>query len=153
MPESRARSLQQQKNCYVEEASLINKIIQENDFLIKLAAPYVSNLADMVAGTGFLGILTNHEGYILQTVGDIDLMENADSQFIKAGAIRKESLSGTNAIGLCLIHKQPIQTFSAEHYNIDFYVAEQKFEEIIPLLRLLNIIDIIGRKKYSFERG
>jgi transcriptional regulator with PAS, ATPase and Fis domain len=102
------------KNCFMDEPL----VIHTHDSLLKIAAPYMDILAGLVAGTGFIGILTNNEGLIMQTVGDTDLLETANRQFMKPGAIRTETLSGTNAIGLCLLHKQPIQTFSAEHYNV-----------------------------------
>ena len=109
------------RNYYIEDPQRADKVFRENNYLIALAKPYMEILAKIVNETGFMGVLASKEGYVLAAVGDPAILEPAEKGFIKPGAIRTENLSGTSAIALCLIHKEPVQVFSAEHYCSFFH--------------------------------
>jgi transcriptional regulator with PAS, ATPase and Fis domain/predicted house-cleaning noncanonical NTP pyrophosphatase (MazG superfamily) len=109
------------RNYYLEDSRKEGKIFRENNYLIALAKPYMEILARIVNETGFIGLLASKEGYVLDAIGDSEMVRSAEKGFVKPGAIRTENLSGTTAIALCLIHKEPVQVFSAEHYFSYFH--------------------------------
>lgn len=130
--------------CYIEDKQYLNVILQTNKFLLAVVNPYMNILDNIVKGTGYIGLLADKEGYIIYSLGDPDLLKSAqENSIISPGAIRRENLSGTTAIALCLINKQPVQLFSAEHY-CKFYhewtcAAAPICDEFGELVGVLNL--------------
>lgn len=92
--------------------------IKQNHDLISVAHPIMEGIYSIVKGSGFSIILCDREGYIIDVIGDEDIMKMAeDLRFIK-GALWTEENVGTNAIGTALYLNKPIQTIGAEHYGI-----------------------------------
>jgi transcriptional regulator of acetoin/glycerol metabolism len=130
-------------NAYIEDPAKLEAVLHANRFLIALAEPYMETLAQVVDETGFIGLLASKEGYILHTVGDPALVKSAQNGFVKVGEIRTEKLAGTTAVALCLTIRQPVQIFSAEHYNSFYHdwtcSAAPIFDEHGELLAVLNL--------------
>lgn len=131
------------KNYFIEDPQRFDKILRTNNYLIALAKPYMEILAKIVDETGFIGLLASKEGYVLDAIGDPELVKSAEIGFIKPGAIRSENIAGTTAIAICLIIRQPVQIFSAEHY-CNFYhdwtcCAAPIFDELGELVGVLNL--------------
>lgn len=103
-------------NCYLTDQKQFQQIVQDNSFFLSLARPYMDILANIVEGTGFIGLLSCREGNVLHAVGNPSLLKSAANGLICPGAIRSEPVAGTTAIALVLINGEPIQIFSAEHY-------------------------------------
>jgi len=94
----------------------INEIIKKNSELINVAIPLMKKMYQVVKGSGFSVMLTDENGYVLETIGDEDIMKKAvELNFVK-GAIWTEEAVGTNAIGTAIHMDQPIQTVGMEHY-------------------------------------
>ena len=108
------------KNYYVEIPQEFDKVLSRNRSLIALAKPHLDILAQILDGTGFIGLLASKEGYVLDAVGNPELVKSAAKDFIKPGAKRMEDVAGTTAIALCIIHKSAVQVFSAEHYSSSY---------------------------------
>ncbi len=108
------------EKAFIEDPKKLEEILYANNFLVALAKPYMQILAEVVDETGFIGFLASKEGYILHTVGDPALLKSAENGFVRVGEIRTEKVAGTTAVALCLTTLQPVQIFSAEHYN-SFY--------------------------------
>jgi len=92
--------------------------IKENAELISVAHPIMENVYNIVAGSGFAIILADKDGYIIDVVGDNDVMRQADELNFVKGALWTEEAVGTNAIGTALYLDKPIQTIGAEHYGV-----------------------------------
>lgn len=92
--------------------------IKENAELISVAHPIMENVYNIVAGSGFAIILADKDGYIIDVVGDNDVMKRADELNFVKGALWTEEAVGTNAIGTALYMDKPIQTIGAEHYGV-----------------------------------
>ncbi|MBC2581621.1 sigma-54-dependent Fis family transcriptional regulator [Clostridium sp. DJ247] len=93
--------------------------IKENTDLIISARPVMESIYSIVAGSGFAIILSDKDGYIVDIIGDSDIMQRAEElNFIK-GALWTEESVGTNAIGTALYLNKPIQTIGAEHFGIN----------------------------------
>ncbi|MFD3158379.1 sigma-54-dependent Fis family transcriptional regulator [Haloimpatiens sp. FM7330] len=95
---------------------LINDKLKENEELRAIARPIMKNLYNIVKGSGTSIILTDKEGYLLDVIGDKEIMERANELNFLVGALWTEEAVGTNAIGTALVIDSPVQTIGAEHY-------------------------------------
>jgi len=87
-----------------------------NERLVKMARPLMKNLYALVEGSGFVVILVDKDGYLLEVIGDPDVMRNASELNFIRGVNWSEKEVGTNAIGTALEIDKPIQVVGAEHY-------------------------------------
>lgn len=94
----------------------INYIMNKNKELLMVARPIMENLHRFVLGSGFVIILTDDEGYIIESIGDKMTKDEAKRMNFCLGALWTEEEVGTNAIGLCIKEEKPIQVIGAEHY-------------------------------------
>jgi len=93
------------------------KISRANRAFTEAALPFMRFLQNAVRGTGFILVLTNADGVVLEVFGDEDILRMARENNYVPGSSRAEGVVGTNSIGLCLVEKRPLQTTGAEHYN------------------------------------
>lgn len=98
------------------EATTFHEMLKQKEELIKIAKPFMANLYRFVQGSGFVVVLTNEQGYIMEMFGDEDTFNNAMTKDFFQGASWGELQAGTNAIGTALIIQAPIQVSGAEHY-------------------------------------
>ncbi len=97
----------------------IESKMQDNAELILVAHPIVQSIYNIVAGSGFVIILVDREGYIIDIIGDEEIMQRADQLNFVKGSLWTEKAVGTNAIGTALYLDKPIQTIGAEHFGIN----------------------------------
>ncbi|MDD3364123.1 MAG: sigma-54-dependent Fis family transcriptional regulator [Syntrophomonas sp.] len=103
--------------CYhfLNQTKLADLLAKRQDF-IDIARPFMLKLFEFVKDSGFIVILTDERGYIMEIFGDEDTLDQAQGiHFIKGADWTEESV-GTNAIGTAVVLKRPIQTSGAEHY-------------------------------------
>jgi transcriptional regulator of acetoin/glycerol metabolism len=91
-------------------------LLEKKSELIKVAKPFMANLYEFVQGSGFVVVLTDENGYIMEMFGDEDTLRNPTTNNFFRGASWREEEAGTNAIGTALISRAPIQVSGAEHY-------------------------------------
>ncbi|MCT8976971.1 sigma-54-dependent Fis family transcriptional regulator [Clostridium sp. CX1] len=91
--------------------------LKENEELILIAHPIMENLYNIVSGSGFVIILTDREGCIIDMVGDQEMMKIEELNF-HLGAFWTEESIGTNAIGTSIYLDKPLQVIGAEHYYV-----------------------------------
>ncbi|HZK02217.1 MAG TPA: sigma-54-dependent Fis family transcriptional regulator [Anaerovoracaceae bacterium] len=91
--------------------------IKSNRLLIEISRPYMEKLYSVVKGSGFYLLLIDKDGYILDLIGDKDIIDHGRiySKLV-VGANRSEQFAGTNAIGTGLELLKPIQIWGNEHY-------------------------------------
>lgn len=95
----------------------LKKRHKANSLLIETAKPYMENLYSVVKDSGFYLILSDQEGIVLDLIGDEDIInEGRRRSLLVVGANRSEAFCGTNAIGMSLVLKKPIQIWGDEHY-------------------------------------
>ena len=97
-------------------ADEIAKLCSENNQLIKTVRPYMERLYSIVEGSGYFLLLSDKEGYVLDLIGDKEMIEQAKESMLVVGANRSEFIAGTNAIGTCLAIQAPMQMWNREHY-------------------------------------
>jgi transcriptional regulator of acetoin/glycerol metabolism len=96
----------------------LDNLLHKNQFLLEISKPVMSMIEISVRGTGFIVTLSDDEGYVLEVYGDSEIMKMAEQNFYVPGCLRSIERAGTNAIGLCLVEKRPIQLTGAEHYKV-----------------------------------
>jgi sigma-54 dependent transcriptional regulator, acetoin dehydrogenase operon transcriptional activator AcoR len=94
----------------------IEKLLEEKRNLLNIAQSIITDLYCFVAGSGYVVMLSDERGYIMEIMGDSDTMANASRYNLSKGAIWAEEKVGTNGIGTALAIKKPIQVSGAEHY-------------------------------------
>lgn len=88
---------------------------ESNTTLIRLARPFMEDLLEVV-GDGFIVIVTDSEGYLLEVLGDPEVLARTSELNFVPGARWIEETVGTNAIGTSLKVKAPLQVWAEEHY-------------------------------------
>ncbi|MEW6106804.1 MAG: hypothetical protein AB1563_10655, partial [Bacillota bacterium] len=73
--------------------------------LLKVAEPLMSSLYEIVAGSGYVIVLVDADGYVLSATGDPGVLESARSVNFVPGVRWTEKLVGTTAIGIALASK------------------------------------------------
>lgn len=98
------------------EPAEFTKRLKKRQKFVDIATPVMSMLLNFVEGSGFAVILADEDGYVLETLGEQDVINTAHQGNLEKGANWSEEVGGTNAIGTCLTVGQPLQIFAAEHY-------------------------------------
>ena len=94
----------------------MDEIFKKNEGLMSVAIPLMNKMYQVVKGSGFSVMLTDGNGYVLETIGDEDIMKKAEELNFLKGAIWTEEAVGTNAIGTAIHIDQPLQTIGTQHY-------------------------------------
>ncbi|MGI6766365.1 MAG: sigma-54-dependent Fis family transcriptional regulator [Lentihominibacter sp.] len=128
----------------------LKKRMSANRELIDIVHPYIDNLYSIVSkGSGFYILFCDKDGYILDLVGDEDIIEHGKTHsLLVVGANRNESVVGTNAIGTCIVTKKPIQLWNEEHYKTrhkDYVCSGAPFFDNEG--NVLGCLNITGRYK------
>lgn len=84
--------------------------------LIRVAKPFMENLYSLVAGSSFVVLLFDEQGYLLEAVGDQDRILASQDLNLNKGALWAEGEVGTNGAGTPLVLGRPFQVSGAEHY-------------------------------------
>lgn len=84
--------------------------------LVEIARSEMTNLYQQVAGSGHSILLTDHEGVVLNYVGDPMFTSTAVKTALQTGAVWNEETQGTNGMGTCLVEKRPLIIHQDEHF-------------------------------------
>lgn len=94
----------------------IRMLQEKNHELITIAKPFMSNIYDFFRNSGFIVVLADATGYVIECFGDKDALIIAKKLHFIQGASWRECDVGTNAIALGLVTGKPVQVSGAEHY-------------------------------------
>ena len=89
---------------------------QRHADLIHFARPELELLYDQVAGSHFMIALGSPEGVVLETLSDGQFAESDAGRAVIPGSVWTEGLRGTNALGLCITTRTPVQIYGGEHF-------------------------------------
>ncbi len=82
-----------------------------------IARPYMRQLYSIVQGSGAYILLSDNNGFILDVIGDEDIVNQGESYSrLMSGSCRHEKVAGTNAVGTTLALGKPTQLWGEEHY-------------------------------------
>lgn len=84
--------------------------------LVDIARHEMTNLYQQVAGSGYAILLTDHDGVVLNYVGDPMFTSTAARTSLQTGAVWTEQAQGTNGMGTCLVEKRPLVIHQDEHF-------------------------------------
>lgn len=114
-----------EKNRVVSKRIIKGKYIKENliknQRLIKSASVDMKTLDTFLRGSGFIIILTDKEGCILNVIGDSDILEEANKMDMIVGAYMNEESIGGNAMGTAIKEDIPIQISATEHFVMAYH--------------------------------
>ena len=90
--------------------------LARNEYLLKVAIPFMEIIYESVTNSGFFILLTDNEGCILRAVGDPEIIAESERLNMVIGAYMNEKNIGTNAMGTAISENQPIQVTASEHF-------------------------------------
>ncbi len=132
------------------DAQSLSRLLREKDQLIKVAKPFMANLYHFVQGSGFVVVLTDENGYILEMFGDEDTLQNPMTEDFFRGAGWHETEAGTNAIGTALETGAPIQVSGAEHFRRKHHCLTCSSAPIFDEdRRIIGVLDMSGASHAS----
>lgn len=94
----------------------LEALVAANREMIDAAKPFMQNLYKLVESSGFVVVLADKDGYLIEVIGDIDVLESNHGMHYTKGVKWSERLVGTTAISLVLSGHGPIQVSGTEHY-------------------------------------
>lgn len=103
---------------HLEPMSLseMRQAVQRHEVLQRLCRPEIEALHAEAQSTDCIVILTDADGLILDTVGNVDFADRAAQVALRPGVPWAEATTGTNAIGAALIEGRPIKVHGIEHF-------------------------------------
>ncbi len=123
----------------------LKDLLDRNANVIEISRPFMHNLYGFVRGSGFVVALFDNQGYMLEVVGDTDVLERVKKGNFIPGACWSEEEAGTNGCGTVLKMGRPVQVFATEHYCINSHKWTCSGAPIHdPDGDLIGIIDMTG---------
>jgi transcriptional regulator of acetoin/glycerol metabolism len=132
------------------DAPSLNRLLRGKDQLIRVAKPFMANLYQFVQGSGFVVVLTDENGFIMEMFGDEDTLQNPMTEDFFRGAGWHETEAGTNAIGTALEMGAPIQVSGAEHFRRKHHCLTCSSAPIFDEdRRIIGVLDMSGASHAS----
>lgn len=123
----------------------LQRIRKANQNLIRIAQPFMEELAEIVKDSGFVVVLTDNKGMIMESTGDKQTLSNAEKLKFTPGSYWSEEKVGTNAIGTIIKIDRPLQVIGAEHYCQEHHPWTCSAAPIHnPQGELIGILDMSG---------
>jgi PAS domain S-box-containing protein len=95
---------------------LLDELLEKRKSLIDIARPFMENLYGFVASSSFVVLLCDERGYLMEAVGDSNLLHGDHGLNLSRGALWTEAEVGNNGVGTSLALQRPFQVSGAEHY-------------------------------------
>ncbi|MCU0554177.1 MAG: sigma-54-dependent Fis family transcriptional regulator [Syntrophales bacterium] len=129
----------------VLDAKALGELLERNAELIEISRPFMQNLYGFVRGSGFVVALFDEQGFLLEVIGDADVVERIRKGNFVPGACWSEEEAGTNGCGTVLKMDRPVQVFATEHYCINSHKWTCSGAPIHdPDGDLIGVIDMTG---------
>ncbi|UBM61497.1 sigma 54-interacting transcriptional regulator [Candidatus Sulfidibacterium hydrothermale] len=97
------------------------KLLNDNLAFIEIAKPCLSHLTELLNKTGFIAILSDKDGIILDVTGEEDVLKKAEKLNLSLGTSFNEKDVGINAIGRAILENKPVQVTGNQHALKIFY--------------------------------
>jgi len=114
--------------------------------LCEAAALVFKRLAQHLAGTGAMLILTDRNGTVIETKGDSRTIENGREIQLEIGGVWNENTIGTNGIGTALSTGRPTYVHASEHFCLGIKDWSCVGVPIIDALdrSVIGVVDLSG---------
>jgi len=117
--------------------------------LLSIARPMMEDLYRPVEGTSTALGLVNSAGFLLDLIGDEDIIEAAAKSGIQVGSLLSEGEMGTNAFGLAIAERLPASITGYEHFRRQFHTLQESaapiFEQTGHIVGALGVITFASR--------
>jgi transcriptional regulator of acetoin/glycerol metabolism len=127
------------------ERAAFEMLRQQYEDLRRLCRPEVEALYSDAKATGSMVILTAPTGLILDALGNAEFLDKAARVALRPGVSWNEEHTGTNAIGMALHDRCPVEVRGAEHY---FGAHRMLSCSASPILdgrgRIVGVLDLSG---------
>lgn len=100
----------------IARESQLQNVREANEILVRATYPVMSHLADFLADSGYVVVLSDAKGCLLDVVGDVAIRRRLARIDFVPGGDWSEAAAGTNAIGTALADGHIVQLMAAEHY-------------------------------------
>ncbi|TDR46652.1 transcriptional regulator of acetoin/glycerol metabolism [Tahibacter aquaticus] len=94
----------------------LREMRERNERLWRLARAELDALGADAVGAGSIVILTDADGWILESIGHPQFLDKAGRVALMAGTCWNEAQVGTNAIGTAIVEKRAVEVRGGEHY-------------------------------------
>jgi PAS domain S-box-containing protein len=102
--------------CHSVDPLQLKDRLYQRQHLVKIARPVMKRLYNSVKSTGFQVVLSDETGFLLDVIGDSDVVSLTREVGMYPGGDGSEASKGTNAIGTAIFERKPVQVCAAEHY-------------------------------------
>ena len=128
----------------LEEGKLEN-LLRKNRCLIDMSRPFMEHLYGFVKGSNFVVALSDANGYLMELVGDPEVLESIRKGNFVKGACWSEDSAGSNGVGTVLKMERALQVVGCEHYCLN---SQQWTCSGAPIRdsegKLVGVIDMTG---------
>jgi len=116
--------------------------------LIAHARPVMEHVFSQVRDAGNMVILADHDGLLLDALGEGDFLSRAKRVTLKPGASWDEQHRGTNAIGTALKENASLEIHGAEHFmDRNNFLTCAAAPILAPDFHVLGVLDISGDQR------
>jgi transcriptional regulator of acetoin/glycerol metabolism len=113
--------------------------------LISIARPIMEAVYQNLDHSNTVIVLGNGAGYILDMLTEPGSVERDENLANMLGVLFTETHVGTNALGLALIERKPVQVIGAEHYCSQFHQIAGAAAPIFDMTgRVLGVIGMLS---------
>lgn len=121
---------------------------EANHDLLHHSQPVMEYLLDLVSNTQSMVILSDREGVLMHTLGDMDFLGKAERVALMTGASWSEQQRGTNAIGTALAEQTEVEIHGEEHYLVKNGFLTCAAAPILSATgELMGVLDISGDQR------
>lgn len=103
-----------QPECSEEDQKALSDSINKHGKFIDIARPYMAELYNIIEDSGFIILLTDANGYLIDSFKNIDKFKTNYTDY-KLVNFSEERI-GTNAIGTCLYLDRPFESWADEFW-------------------------------------
>ncbi len=116
--------------------------------LLTIARPVMEDIYQYIEGSNSAVVLVNNAGYVLDLLGDIDVIDRLMEHSMLRGVSLAESDIGTNAFALALLERVPNRVYGAEHFRQVFHLFAEAAAPIFQLTgKPLGALGIVTTKE------
>jgi transcriptional activator for dhaKLM operon len=117
---AKVNPLQPARSSHLNENNLLTSQLVSFD-LLSIALPILEDVQQCGEGASNAILFANPAGCVLHLSGDKDILESLESCGVVKGGFLTEELVGTNAVGLALTERMPVEVVGCEHYVQSFH--------------------------------
>jgi len=135
---------------YVVNQLELRERLHQYHHLVKIARSAMENLYCFVRGSGFEIVLSDPHAYLLEVIGDREILSMASKVQLCPGGNWHESAKGTNAIGTAIMEKQPVQILAWEHFcRPNHFLTCSAAPIFDPEGEMVGVLNISGDYRYA----